>query len=781
MNTPPVRSDTPRWSGSSLGHYDVGKLIGAGGMGEVYEAEDTRLGRKVALKVLPREVARDRERLARFSQEARTLAALSHPGIVTIYSVDQSDGEHFLTMELVQGRTLKACIPPQGLAAEPLLDLAIPLAEALGAAHGRGIVHRDLKPANVMLTTEGRIKVLDFGLAKLVETPRDSDVTMTVNQTVAGAVVGTLAYMAPEQLAGKPADARSDVFSLGVMLYEMAAGVHPFAGPTPAAMMLALMQETPASLLGRRPGLPQDLDRLIADCLEKEPDRRPVSAAEVAAGLQAIRQALHGSRVADPAHATTVVPSVAVLPFADMSPTHDQEYFCDGIAEEIINALTQLEGLRVTARTSSFAFKGKLEDVREIGGRLGVGAVLEGSVRKAGERLRITVQLINVADGYHLWSERFDRRADDIFAIQDEISLGVVEKLKVKLLAGEAGMLFRRREPTQEAYHLYLKGRYFLNRRRTGDLKLAIGHFEQAIVADPGYGDPHVGIAGTFFVLGLWDYVPSHEAFGRARRELEQALALDDSLGEAHILLASILALREWDWDGANRHFEHARKLRAAGGFSGLGMGFYHLVAGRVAEALKEARAFAEREPLSAIIQTQAGASHLGAGDVDGAVRFLEKALELDPGMPMALLWLGVCRGVEGRLEEAEKLLRASIQAGLPAAQMFLPEALARVGRIEEARTVVRALDESAGQRYVSPLTLALAHASIGEKDRSLTFLEQAEREHSAMFALSIVGLGYLDFAPAWMKEWFAACRTRVGLSHPAPGAESTASGEKRG
>jgi serine/threonine protein kinase/tetratricopeptide (TPR) repeat protein len=779
MNTQPVRSDTARWSGRSLGHYSVGKLIGAGGMGEVYEAEDTRLGRKVALKVLPGEVAGDRERLARFAREARTLAALSHPGIVTIYSVDESDGEHFLTMELVQGRTLKACIPPQGLAAEPLLDLAIPLAEALGAAHGRGIVHRDLKPANVMLTTEGRIKVLDFGLAKLVEPPRDADVTMTVDQTVDGAVVGTLAYMAPEQLAGKLADARSDVFSLGVVLYEMAAGVHPFAGPTPAATMLALTQGTPAPLEGRRPGLPLELNRLIAGCLEKEPDRRPASAAEVAAGLQAIRQMLLGSRQMDTGREVAPLPSVAVLPFADMSPAHDQEYFCDGIAEEIINALTQLEGLRVTARTSSFAFKGKLEDVREIGGRLGVGAVLEGSVRKAGERLRITVQLIDVADGYHLWSERFDRRADDIFAIQDEIALGVVERLKVKLLAGEAGVLFRRREPTQEAYHLYLKGRYFLNRRRQGDLKLAIEHFERAIVADPGYANPHVGIAGTFFVLGLWSYVPSREAFGRAKTEVEQALALDDSLGEAHVILATILALHEWDWEGANRHFEHGRRLRAASGFSGLGMGFYYLATGRSTEALKEARALAEQEPLSAIAQTQAAACHVGCGDIDGGVPFLEKALELDPGMPMALLWLGVCRGVEGRLDEAEALLRASIQAGLLAAQMFLPEVLARAGRVEEARAVVRALDERASQYFVSPLTLAVAHASIGEKDRSLTFLEQAERERSAIFALSIVGVGYLHLAPAWMMEWFAARRKRLALSRPALGAESTTSDQK--
>jgi serine/threonine protein kinase len=775
------RAEPARWSGRSLGHYNVGKLIGAGGMGEVYEADDLRLGRRVALKLLPGEVAGDPERLARFTREARALAALNHPGIVTIYSVDESEGEHFFTMELIQGRTLTACIPQEGLPVERLLDLAIPLADALAAAHEQGIVHRDLKPANVMLTSEGRIKVLDFGLAKLVPGPGEVGSASTLDQTAAGAVVGTLSYMAPEQLAGRPVDTRSDLFSLGLVLYEMAAGRHPFAGQSAAAVMLAVMQGTPASLLDLKPGLPADLERLITRCLEKDPGRRPASAAEVSAGLQALRQGLQGSRGGVPAHGAAPVPSIAVLPFADMSPAHDQEYFCDGVAEEIINALAQLEGLRVTARTSSFAFKGKLEDVREIGRRLGVGAVLEGSVRKAGERLRIAVQLIDVADGYHLWSERFDRRADDIFAIQDEISLGVVQRLKVKLLAGEAGILSRRREPTQEAYHLYLKGRYFLYRRRSGDLKRAIEHLEKAIAADPGYANPHQGIAGTYAVLGLWGFLPPHEAFGRAKTAAVQALALDDTLVEAHSLLASILALHEWDWDGAHRHFERVRRLPATGGFGGLGISVYHLLAGRTREGLEEARRAAELEPLSAIIQTQGAAGHVACGDIEVAVQFLEKALELDAGMPVALLWLGFCRAVQGRLEEAETLIRTSLEQGLPGGQMFLPEVLARAGRTEEARATVRMLEETARQRYVSPLTLAFGHASVGEKDRCLAFLERAEQERSAVFTLCLFGPGYLSLSPAWVKEWFAARRDRVIAARAQARTESMTSDERGG
>jgi serine/threonine protein kinase len=767
--------------GTTISHYRIVRKLGHGGMGEVFLGEDTNLHRHVAIKMLPDVFAGDPERLARFTRETRALAALNHPGIVTIYSIDESEGKHFFTMELVQGRTLTACIPPEGMPVERLLDLAIPLADALAAAHKRGIVHRDLKPANVMLTPEGRIKVLDFGLAKLVQSSGDMDLTLTLDQTAPGAVVGTLAYMAPEQLAGRPADTLSDLFSLGLMFYEMAIGRRPFAGQGATAAILAGTHGASVKLQGLKPGLPPDLEILISRCLEKDPSHRPTSAAEVCTCLQAIRQNLQRSGEGIPAHETTPVPSIAILPFADMSPSHDQEYFCDGIAEEIINALTQLEGLRVTARTSSFAFKGKLEDVREIGRRLGARAVLEGSVRKAGERLRITVQLIDVADGYHLWSERFDRKANDIFAIQDEISLGVVERLKVKLTAGEAGLLSRRREPTQEAYNLYLKGRYFLNRRRPGDLKRAIEHFESAIAADSGYANPHVGIAVTFVTLGVWGFLPPHEAFSRAKAEAMQALALDDSLAEAHTLLAVVLSCHEWDWDRAKRHFERSRSLSAAGGFGGLGLSLYYLFVGRQREALEEARRGAEREPLSAIAQTQAAAGYIALGDIEGAVHYLEKALELDSGMPVALMWLGFCRAVQGQLKEAEALMRTGAEQWLPGGQMFLSGVLARAGRIEEARDAVRMMEETASKRYVSPLTLAFAYASIGEKERCISFLERAEQEREATFTLCLFGSGFLSLQPAFVKEWFTACRNRVMEARNRAQASTTVSYEEGG
>jgi eukaryotic-like serine/threonine-protein kinase len=751
-----------RLTGRSLDQYRVGRLIGAGGMGEVYEAEDLRLGRRVALKVLPAAVAGDAERLARFTKEARALAALNHPGIVTIYGVDESEGERFFTMELVTGETLSASTPSGGFAVPRFLEIAIQLADALAAAHEKGLVHRDLKPANVMVTSEGRVKILDFGLAKALPLPGGESGAVTLDKTADGALLGTLPYMAPEQFDGRTADARSDLYSLGLILYEMASGRHPFAGRTAAALVMAVTQETPASLASLNPAVPPGLDRLVARCLEKEPARRPASAAEVRAALEALRGGAPPGAGPSPPPAASKAPSVAVLPFADMSPARDQEYFCDGVAEEIINALAQLEGLQVAARTSSFAFKGKLEDVREVGRRLGVGAVLEGSVRKAGERLRITTQLVDVATGYHLWSERFDRGTDDIFAIQDEISLGVVERLKVKLLAGESGVFVRRHEPPREAYDLYLKGRFFFNRRGPEDLPRAIEHYEKAVAADPLYAMPHVGLAETFFVLGLWGFLPPRQVFGRSKSAALRAIELDDSLIEAHMLLGCELFLHERDWSAARPHFERAGKFLPASTLGRLARCAYEMAVGHRRETLEIARLYVEAEPLSAIAHSQAANFFVAVEDVDGAAALLEKALELDPGMRVALPLLGFCRAVQGRLEEAADLLRKAVQGGLPAGSMYLPAVLVRAGRTEEARETVEALEKAASKRYVWPLARALAWAALDERERSLALLGEAEEEGSPAFTLHVLGPGGLALAPGWLKEWFETRRREL-------------------
>ncbi|HQR44679.1 MAG TPA: protein kinase [Thermoanaerobaculia bacterium] len=752
-----------RLTGRSLGHYRIGGLLGAGGMGEVYEAEDVPLGRRVALKVLPAAVAGDAERLARFTKEARALAALNHPGIVTIYGVDESEGERFFTMELVSGETISASTPYGGFAVPRVLDLAIQLADALAAAHEKGLVHRDLKPSNVMLTAEGRVKILDFGLAKALPAPGGESGAVTLDKTADGALLGTLPYMAPEQLAGRPADARSDLYALGLVLYEMASGQHPFAPRTAAALLLAAMQETPASLASLNPAVPPGLDRLVARCLEKEPARRPAaSAAEVRAALEDLRGgAPPGAGPLSPP-AASKSPSVAVLPFADMSPAKDQEYFCDGIAEEIINALAQLEGLRVTARTSSFAFKGKLEDVREIGRRLGVGSVLEGSVKKSGDRLRITVQLVSVVDGYHVWSERFDRGAEDIFAIQDEISLGVVEKLKVKLMAGESGVFVRRHEPTQEAYHLYLKGRHFLNRRGPEDIRRAIEHLERAIAADPAYALPHLAIAEAFFSQAVLGLLPPRQAFGRARAAALSAIELDASLPEAHVCLASVLLLHDRDRERARIHFEWPGKRLPGAGFGLIGLCHFYQSEGRPREAVQLALRALEDEPVSAVAHGHAAFFHIGMGDIDGASALIEKALDLHPGMSVALIWQGFCRGAQGRLEEAAELFRRAVAGGLQPGYMFLPSVLVRAGKTEEAREAVAALEATASKRYVQPIVRAFAWAAVGEKERCFELLAEAEAEGSPNFTQVLIGPGLLTLSPTWLKEWFEGRRREL-------------------
>jgi eukaryotic-like serine/threonine-protein kinase len=748
--------------GRLLGHYRVGRLIGVGGMGEVYEAEDLQLGRRVALKVLPADVATNRERLARFTREARALAALNHPAIVTIYGVDESQGEHFFTMELVEGSPLSHMIPEQGFALARLLDIAIPLADALAAAHDKNLVHRDLKPSNVMVTPDGRVKVLDFGLVRTCQPQAATDSTDTFERTADGAVLGTLSYMAPEQLAGWPADTRSDIYSLGVVLYEISAGRHPFSGRHAAAMVAATLQDRPARLTAINAAVPIELDRLVARCLEKDPARRPASAAEVRFSLEGIRR--DGGHAAGMVAGTPLtVPSVAVLPFADMSPSRDQEYFCDGIAEEIINALAQLEGLRVAARTSSFAFKGRLEDVREIGKRLGVGAVLEGSLRKAGERLRITAQLINVADGYHLWSERFDRAADDIFAIQDEISLGVVEKLKVKLLSGAPGVAIRPHEPTQEAYHLYLKGRYFLNRRSPLDIQRAIEHFEKAIAVDAAYALPHLGVAATFSVLWLWGFLPPGPACARVKEAASRAIAQDNSLLEAHFILGNALLVGDWDALAAQPHFEQTGRRQTPAGLALSGLGLHYLAVGRRADAVRALAKAVEDEPLSAIVHIQAAAIHVGLFEVDQAVVLLEKAVELDTPAPMTLLWLGVCRGMQGRLEEAVDLLRTATEKGFSNALMYLPEVLMRAGRGDEARGAVMALEKIAAERYVPPAGRALAWAALGDRERCFELLAQAEAEHTPTLTLALIAPGFMALSPDWLQEWLDLRRRQIG------------------
>jgi len=539
-------------TGRILSHYKLIELIGEGGMGAVWRAKDQTLGREVALKVLDAEAASNPERLAMFEREARAIAALNHPNIVTIFEIDKAEGLHFIVMELVRGGSLEKLIEPGGLPLKKLLDVAIAVTEAIGAAHKQGITHRDLKPSNIMLSETVRVKVVDFGLAVL--SPPESSVkgeapTTLTARSDEGFMAGTLPYMSPEQVQGLEVNGRSDIFSTGVILYEMATGRQPFEGANSSALIASILRDVPVPPTRLNPQLPLRLGRIISSCLEKDPKQRWQTAAELRRALEDIRSDLD-----DETH--SIDRSVAVLPFRDMSPDHDQDYLCEGIAEEIMIALGKVGGLRVASRPSAFRFKSDDADITEVGEKLGVSTLLDGSVRKSGDRLRISVELIDAADGFRLWSDRYDRDIKDVFAVQDEIARRVVEALQLTLSAGERDALRKTSTRDVNAYEYYLRGRKFFYKYDKRGVAFARELFERAISIDPAYARAYAGIADCHSFQYLYvgrDPVNLEKAAVAAA----QAIELDPELAEAHASLGTALSLR-------GRHTEAEDAFRTA-------------------------------------------------------------------------------------------------------------------------------------------------------------------------------------------------------------------------
>lgn len=533
-------------------HYRLLEPLGTGGMSEVWRAFDGKLDREVAVKILPAGFDTDPRRLAMFEREAKVLAALCHPHIVTIYSLEEAQGRHFITMELVRGRTLDKVIPPAGLPRGRFFELAVPLADALSVAHERGLMHGDLKPANIVLSDDGILKIFDFGLAGIRKAPPrpETDADVTEPMIPLEWVAGTPAYLAPEQIQGQPAGQSSDLFSLGVVLYEMASGRRPFAGRTAPELFASILRDTPPAVSELNLDLPRHLDRIIHRCLEKSPSRRPARALDLRNELEALQKD-------PPWPAPSSAPSVAVLPFADLSPEKDQEYFCDGIAEEIIDALSNIADLQVASRTASFKFSGTTTmDGREIGDRLGVGTLLTGSVRKAGNRLRISVELTAVSDGHRLWAERYDRELKDIFAIQDEIAQCVVDALEVTLSPSQRRAIKRVATANVQAYDYYLRGRRFFQQYRRRGVNLALQMFSRAIELDPTYARAYAGIADchSFLYMNNERTESNREAADGASK---QAFALDPELAETQTARAVALSL-------AGRHAEAQDAFEAA-------------------------------------------------------------------------------------------------------------------------------------------------------------------------------------------------------------------------
>jgi eukaryotic-like serine/threonine-protein kinase len=746
--------------GAHLGPYEIVIALGAGGMGEVYRARDVRLGRDVALKVLPSAVSADPARLERFDREARAVAALNHPHIVTLYSMEEADGVRYLTMELVEGGTLTDLIAAGPVPLARFFDIALALADALSAAHQKQITHRDLKPGNVMVSHEGRVKVLDFGLARFggASESEHSLAATRAPMTELGMVVGTMPYMSPEQVEGRSIDPRSDLFSLGIILYEMLSGERPFKGGSSPALMSAILRDTPSCVSDARRDVPDALSRLVARCLEKRPDDRVQTARDVLDELRQVqKQAASIDRAEIPRRevaagaATGALPSIAVLPFSDLSPAKDQDWFCDGIAEEILNALALLPGLHVTARASSFALRGRGDDLRTIGEKLKVKTVLEGSVRRAGDRVRITAQLSDVEQGRQLWSERFDRELKDIFDVQEEIARAIVDRLRLTL-SGAGARLVARTTKNLEAYQLLLKGRLLLMRRGHAILD-AMPIFEQAIALDPEFAEAHALLADAHRLMALYGIFPAAEGMRRARAAAERALALDPQQIDALATLANIAAVYDWDLDAARSLSDralaidptHVRTLAERAIVLRRFEAQSPELEKEIDESVARARAL---DPLNAWVVAVEALCHALAGHRQQAVAAALHSVALD-GNSFTARWAQVfALASVGRHQEAE-------EAAVPALAMSdrHPRILAELaamhaqhGNREATQALWEEVRDKARTRHVGAAEQATIAASAGEWPDARRLIVQAIADRDP----------YLSFwkLPAWTPAW---------------------------
>jgi eukaryotic-like serine/threonine-protein kinase len=758
--------------GQTISHYRITEQLGAGGMGVVFKAQDSRLERAVALKFLPEKLAQEPQALERFRREARAASALNHPGICTIYDIGEQDGRAFIAMEFIDGETLRSHIHGKPLPVEEALELGIQIAEALEAAHAEGIIHRDIKPANIFVTKRGRAKVLDFGLAKLIPkgiTSGDgdsSDASASANSIV-GIISGTPSYMSPEQVRGDDLDPRTDIFSLGLVLYEMATGRQAFGGGTGGAIIEAVLTRPPVAVRSVNPDVPPALEAIIDKALSKNREQRYQDAAEMVAELQRVKRDLDAgprdrlgdtqsipAATASPAsspsnrssrssaqHSGTfraprvskTIGSLAVLPFENVSRDPENDYLSDGITGSLINNLATVPKLRVMAQSTVFRYKGREIDPQAIGRELNVRAVLTGRMMQSGGSLRIGTELVDVATGSQLWGAQFDRKPGDIFVIQDEISNEISGKLRLQLTLGEKERLTKRHTEDHEAYRLYLQGRHHWNRWTEEGFYKAIEYFEKAVEKDPGYALAHAGVADSYVLLGWNSYLPPKDAFPKGKVAALTALQFDPDLGEAHASLAAVLWLHDWQWQAAQKEFARSLELNPCYPTANHWYAEYVMTMGRQVEAIAKMRGSQELDPLSLIINDAIGWASYMARRYDDAQAQMLRTVELDPNYPVTYWILGLLYRITGRydlaIDAGEK--GVSLSGGSPLMRAALAHSCGKAGRADEARRVLDELTELANCKYVAPYFVAGVHIGLGDYDRAIEYLEKSYEEHS--------------------------------------------------
>jgi eukaryotic-like serine/threonine-protein kinase len=697
----------------SIGPHEIIAPLGEGGMGAVYKARDSRLGRIVALKVVRPEWTGDAERTRRFIQEARTASALNHPNIVTIYEIGVDHEVDYIAMEFVDGETLAEIVARGPLPEERALRLVGQVADALSAAHAAGIVHRDLKPSNIMVATGDRVKVVDFGLAKLVESASAPDETADV-MTVAGAVVGTAPYMSPEQAEGRPLDARSDLFSVGTILYEILSGARPFGGASAAGTLAAILRDPAPPLVGVRP----EIVRLVERCLCKQASERFQSAIELKAAIDSCLAPQAGIESA----------GVAVLPFANMSGASDDDVLCEGLAEEVINALTRIPGLRVIARTSAFAVGRMGLDIREAGARLGVDSILEGSVRRAGARVRVAAQLVKASDASHLWSERYDRELTDVLALEDEIAEAIAGRLRGSLGRVEPRLQSQRSAVDAEAHAAYLEGRHYFARGTPAALAQAEACYQRAIGRDAGFALAYDSLAELYWFLGFFGGAPPREAFAQSTWYALRALELDDTLAEAHALLGMLRKELDYNWLEVDRELRRARDLNGRSQLVRLRYAISGLLPhGRVGEALAELDVALRDDPLSLFLRWWVAVMAVLDRRFERAIEEGRHMIALEPAHFLGHWALGLGLDATGAGDEALAALRRAheLSGGSPFTLGFLACACGRAGRREEAQALLSGAARAAGERYVPPSTFAFGCVGVGDRDAAFEWLER--------------------------------------------------------